>query len=58
MTWRERLEDWLVSDEVKKAVKENEEAHKKLQKALNGCAAPGLKGVDALLKGEKENATA
>ncbi len=58
MTWRERLEGWLVSDEVKKAVKDNEEAHKRLQRALSDCVEPGLKGVDALLKGEKENATA
>lgn len=58
MTWRERLEGWLVPEEVKQAVRENEEAHRKLQKALSEGVAPGLKGVDALLKGEKDHATA
>ena len=53
MTWKERLDEWLVSEQVKQAVKKNEDAHKALEKTIDG-----LKGVDALLKGEKGNANA
>lgn len=58
MTWREKIENWLVPKEVKKAVKENEKAHAELRKALDGYALQSLKEVDELLRRGKDNVAA